>query len=186
VYVKDNDFFTLHVKDLRSGCLHHKPKIDRVASRAWAKDGCSLLYTVTNSSKRPFQVFCRSLESNELDTLLMEDVDDACYVNIRNTKDYEFITINCSSNTSSQVYFLNATSLGAGMHKVWDYKSKVDCILEHHQGYLYMFTDAPRDGKPIDGHYLLRCPIVACDSGVWENVFIDDPDMKIEDAVFFG
>jgi hypothetical protein len=54
------------------------------------------------------------------------------------------------------------------MHKVWDYESEVDCILEHHQGYLYMFTDAPRDGKPSDGHYLLRCPVVACDSGDWE------------------
>jgi protease II len=55
VYVKEKDFFTLCVKDLRSSCLHHKPKVDRVASLAWAKDGCSLLYTVTNSSKRPFR-----------------------------------------------------------------------------------------------------------------------------------
>lgn len=184
VYLKEKDFFTLFIKDLRSNRLHHKPTVDRVASLAWAKDGYSLLYTVTNSSKRPYRVFCRRLESSEPDTLVMEDVDDTCYIHVRNTKDYEFITINCSSNTSSQVHFLDAANLGAGMHKVWDCESEVDCILEHHQGYLYMFTNAPRVGKLSDGHYLLRCPVVACDSGDWENVFIDDSDMWIEDAVF--
>eukprot|EP01018_Ginkgo_biloba_P003873 Gb_38885 [translate_table: standard] len=152
---------------------------------AWAKDGHALVYVVTDSSKRPFRVFCSVLGSSESDVMLMEELDETCYINIRNTKDYQFITVNSSSSTSSEVCLINAEDIGAGMHKVWECEPDVDCVLEHHQGYLYMFTDAPRDRKLVDGHYLLRRPVAAFNSSDWENVFLDEPNLAIEDVDFF-
>lgn len=53
IYVMDKGFFTLCVKDLNAGSLHHKPRVDRVDTLAWSKDGLVLFYTVLNNSNRP-------------------------------------------------------------------------------------------------------------------------------------
>lgn len=44
------------------------------------------------------------------------------------------------------------------MTLVWESEGIVHCIVEHHQGYLYLFTDAAKDGQVVDSHYILRSP----------------------------
>ncbi|XP_028550624.1 uncharacterized protein LOC110111189 [Dendrobium catenatum] len=56
MYDKEKDSFTLSVRDLASGTLLDKPRADRVANLSWAMDGKALLYTVTNSEKRPHRM----------------------------------------------------------------------------------------------------------------------------------
>lgn len=41
------------------------------------------------------------------------------------------------------------------MKVVWECNTLAHCVIEHHQGYLYLFTDAPKGGKSVDYHYLL-------------------------------
>ena len=53
IYVMDKGFFTLCVKDLNAGSLQNKPRVDRVDTLAWSKDGHVLFYTVLNNSNRP-------------------------------------------------------------------------------------------------------------------------------------
>lgn len=45
------------------------------------------------------------------------------------------------------------------MTLVWECDALAHCIIEHHQGYLYLFTDAPKGGKSVDYHYLLCSPV---------------------------
>lgn len=71
------------------------------------------------------------------------------------------------------------------MTLVWECESNSHCIVEHHQGYLYLFTDACRNGQPVDHHYLLRSPVNSpCSPRNWENVFADDQKLVIEDVDF--
>lgn len=71
------------------------------------------------------------------------------------------------------------------MKLVWECDALAHCILEHHQGYLYLFTDAPKGGGSVDYHYLLCSPVDAPSSTrKWEEVFVDDPDLIIEDVDF--
>lgn len=56
MYNKDNDFYTLSVRDLNTGSLFSQPQADRVSNLAWAMDGQALLYTVTNTNKRPYRL----------------------------------------------------------------------------------------------------------------------------------
>ncbi|KAF8405120.1 hypothetical protein HHK36_010018 [Tetracentron sinense] len=185
MYDKDNDYFRLSVRDLTSGSLCSKPQADRVANLAWAKDGQALLYTVTDSNKRPYRIFCSMLGSSEEDVLLAEESDETVYVNIGHTKDFQFVTVNTFSNSFSKVYLINANDPLSGMTLAWECEVQAHCIVEHHQGYLYLFTDAAKEGQPVDSHYLLRCPVQASSgSRNWEGVFIDDPDFIIEDADF--
>ncbi|OVA10529.1 Peptidase S9 [Macleaya cordata] len=184
MYDKDNDFFRLSVRDLSSGSLCKKPEADRVANLAWGKDGKTLLYTVTDSNKRPYRIFCSMVGSNEDDVLLVEESDENIYLNIRHTKDFQFVSVNVFSNTFSKVYLINAADPLSGMKLVYECEPHAHCIVEHHRGYLYLFTDAAKEGQPVDFHYLLCCPVEVSESRNWETIFLDESDFVIEDVDF--
>lgn len=56
MYDKENDHFVLSVRNLATGLLCDMPQISNVANLAWAMDGQTLLYTITDSNKRPFRL----------------------------------------------------------------------------------------------------------------------------------
>lgn len=125
--------------------------------------------------------------SEQDDVLLLEEPSENGYVNIRHTKDFQFVTvhvfsttsskvilyqhyltfsfytaccqINLMSMTSSQIFLIDTAEPLSGMVPVWECEAQAHCILEHHQGYLYLFTDAAKDGQSVDHHYLLRSPV---------------------------
>ncbi|XP_065633941.1 uncharacterized protein LOC112038081 [Quercus suber] len=185
MYDKDNDYFRLSVRNLNSGSLCSKPQAERVSNLAWAKDGQALLYVVTDNNKRPYRIYCSMIGSTDEDVLLLEESDENVYVNIRHTKDFRFVTVNTFSTTSSKVFLINAADPLSGMTLVWECQGLAHCIVEHHQGYLYLFTDATKEGQPVDYHYLLRSPVDASSSPrIWESVFVDDKDLIVEDVDF--
>ncbi|XP_071915974.1 uncharacterized protein [Coffea arabica] len=185
MYDKDNDYFKLSVRDLNFGTLCSKPQADRVSNIAWAKNGQALLYVVTNHDKRPYRLYCSMVGSDEDDILLLEDPQENVYVNIRHTKDFQFVTVNTFSTTSSKIFLINAADPLSGMTLVWECETRVHCIVEHHQGFLYLFTDAAKEGQPVDNHYLLRSPVDPSPSlRKWENVFADDDELIVEDVDF--
>lgn len=71
------------------------------------------------------------------------------------------------------------------MTLVWECDALAHCIIEHHQGYLYLFTDSPKGSKSVDNHYLL-CSSVNDSSNPrkWEEVFVDDQNLIVEDVDF--
>lgn len=182
MYDKDNDYFKLSVRDLNFGSLCDKPKAERVSGLAWAKGGQALLYVVTDQNKRPYRLYCSMLGSNEDDILLLEEPTENVHINIRHTKDFQFITVNTSSTTSSKVSLINAADPLSGLKLVWECEPLAHCIVEHHCGYLYLFTDAARVGQPVDSHYLLRSPANISSPRKWESVYIEDQDLIIEDV----
>ncbi|XP_057981948.1 uncharacterized protein LOC131167182 [Malania oleifera] len=185
MYDKDNDYYKLSVRDLNSGALLSTPQVDRVSNLAWEKHGKALLYTVTDQNKRPYRIYCSMIGSNEHDVMLFEELDDNIHVKIRHTKDFQFVTVNTFSVASSKVFLINAADPLSGMTLVWECEAQAHCIVEHHQGFLYLFTDAAKEGQPVDCHYLLRCPFEASSNfRDWESVFIDDQDLVIEDVDF--
>ncbi|MBA0589251.1 uncharacterized protein LOC105802200 [Gossypium raimondii] len=185
MYDKDNDYFKLSVRNLNSGALCSKPHANRVSNLAWVKDGQALLYVVTDENKRPYRIYCSMIGSTDEDVLLLEEQDENVYVNIRHTKDFHFVTANTFSPTFSKVFLINAADPFSGMNLVWESEGIVHCVLEHHQGYLYLFTDAPKDGQIVDSHYLLRSPVDSSSNPrIWENVFIGDQNLVIEDGDF--
>lgn len=184
MYDKDNDFFKLCVRDLNFGSLCNKPQADWVSNVAWAKGGKALLYVVTDQNKKPYRLYCSLIGSKDEDVMLLEEPQENVHVNIKHTKDFQFVTVNVSSTTYSKVFLINATDPLSGLTLVWECEACAHCIIEHHQGYLYLFTNADRGGQPVDCHYLLRSPLHTSGPRKWENIFLDDKDMIIEDVDF--
>nr|GLL20565.1 uncharacterized protein LOC109186418 isoform X2 [Ipomoea trifida] len=184
MYDKDNDYFKLSVRDLNFGSLCTKPQVDRVSNIAWAKNGQALLYVVTDHQKRPCRLYCSMLNTDEEDVLLLEEPNASVNLNIRHTKDFLFVTVNVLATTYSKVFLIDASEPLSGLKLVWECEGQAHCIVEHHQGYLYLFTNAAKNGQSVDSHYLLRAPVnYPFDKKKWENVFVDDSEV-IEDVDF--
>lgn len=67
-----------------------------------------------------------------------------------------------------QVYLIKSSDPLSGMTLVWECEPHAHCIIEHHQGCLYLFTDAARGGVPVDSHYLLCRNAELSGSNNWE------------------
>ncbi|WVZ65173.1 hypothetical protein U9M48_014582 [Paspalum notatum var. saurae] len=184
MYDKDKDSFTLMVRDLVSGTLCDKPRADRVSNISWAMDGKALVYIVTNEERRPYRLFCSIIGSNKDDILMLEEHDENIFLNIRHTKDFQYITLNVFSDTHSKVYLIKASDPLSQMRLVWEGESQVHCIVEHHRGCLYLFTDAAREGFLVDSHYLMYTHVESSGPNSWKNVFVEEPGVILEDVDF--
>jgi protease II len=70
------------------------------------------------------------------------------------------------------------------MRLVWEGESQVHCIVEHHHGRLYLFTDASREGTPVDSHYLMLSDVESPGPKSWKDVFLEEPGVILEDVDF--
>ncbi|KAM0853900.1 hypothetical protein ACQ4PT_050762 [Festuca glaucescens] len=184
MYDKDKDSFTLLVRDLVTGTLCDKPRADRVSNISWAMDGKALVYVVTNEDRRPYRLFCSIIGSNKDDILILEEPGENIYLNIRHTKDFRFITLNVFSDTHSKVYLIKGSDPLSRMTLVWEGESQVHCIVEHHHGRLYLFTDASREGVRVNSHYLMQSDVESPGPKSWKNVFLEEPGIILEDVDF--
>jgi hypothetical protein len=66
------------------------------------------------------------------------------------------------------VYLINASDPLSQMTLVWEGESQVHCIVEHHRGHLYLFTDAARDGVPVDSHYVMQSVVESSGPNSWK------------------
>ncbi|CAI9297960.1 unnamed protein product [Lactuca saligna] len=148
MYDKDNDFFKLCVRDLNSGSLCSKPQADWVCNVAWAKGGQALLYVVTDKKKKPYRIYCSMLGSKDEDVILLEEPEE-----------------------NVQVFLINATDPLSALTLVWECEACAHCIIEHHQGYLYLFTNANKEEQSVNYHYTLRSPLHSSSLRKWEDVF---------------
>ncbi|KAM0827068.1 hypothetical protein ACQ4PT_068435 [Festuca glaucescens] len=70
------------------------------------------------------------------------------------------------------------------MTLVWEGESQVHCIVEHHHGRLYLFTDASREGVHVNSHYLMQSDVESPGPKSWKNVFLEEPGIILEDVDF--
>uniref|UniRef100_A0A0E0QSA0 Prolyl endopeptidase n=1 Tax=Oryza rufipogon TaxID=4529 RepID=A0A0E0QSA0_ORYRU len=82
------------------------------------------------------------------------------------------------------VYLINASDPLSRMRLVWEGESQVHCIVEHHHGRLYLFTDASREGTPVDSHYLMLSDVESPGPKSWKDVFLEEPGVILEDVDF--
>lgn len=50
-----SEWFKLQVKDINRGCILPNIQVEGVVSVAWAKDGSTLFYTLSDKHQRPYR-----------------------------------------------------------------------------------------------------------------------------------
>ncbi|XP_043717411.1 protease 2 isoform X2 [Telopea speciosissima] len=182
------EHFMLQIKDLRTGCILPKSRVDGVVSLAWAQD--FLFYTVSNETQRPYRVLCTRLGSGMMDpNLIFTESDSSCCVDIASTKDGKFITVNSNSRTSSEVYVIDATNPQNVLQRVRKRVPGVQYFLEHHYGFFYILTNASLGedtGLVGGGYHLARCSAEDIQSATWQDIIVPDQDVNFQDMDIFN
>ncbi|KAJ7943291.1 protease 2 [Quillaja saponaria] len=182
--------FMLQIKDLRSGYIDSKSRVDGVVSLAWAQDGNTLFYTLSDDNQRPYRVLCRKIGYDSVDDLLVFTESDSNFcLDITSTKDGKFITVNSNSRTSSEVYLIDAANPLGDLQRIRKRVSGVQYFLEHHYGLFYILTNAPLpENKNWSGedYYLVRCRVEDIESTNWQNIIFPSEDMSLQDMDIFN
>ncbi|XP_076953603.1 uncharacterized protein LOC143627727 [Bidens hawaiensis] len=193
VDITGEERFLLQVKYLKTGIIIPTLKVEGVVSLAWAQDSCTLFYTVCDQSQRPYRVQYTTLGSNPVsDIIVYAEKDSRFCVDITNTKDGKFITVNSNSRTSSEegtyVYVLDANNPNHGLQKVHNRVSGVQFFLEHHRGFFYILTNLySGDEKELldEIYYLARCRVEDVQSANWEKIIVPTKGTNIQDMDVF-
>lgn len=182
--------YILQVKDLQSGSVVPRFRVDGVFSLAWAQDGSTLFYTLIDENQRSYRVQYAKLGSDFVDDVPLYTETDASFnVDITSTKDGKFITVNSNSWSSSEVYVIDATNLKDGLQRFHKRVPGVRCFLEHHHGFFYILTNAPLcDGKKKlcnESLYLARCRVEDRLLANWQRIIVPSEDTSLQDMDIF-
>ncbi len=106
-----SEVYDLFIKDIARDSL----LMDRVpnvgTSIAWANDNATLFYDVVDETYRPYRVFRHLLGSDASgDELVFDEPDDHFFLDVVRTHDDKWILISLGSETSSEAWFLNAST----------------------------------------------------------------------------
>ncbi|XP_052198728.1 uncharacterized protein LOC127805924 isoform X1 [Diospyros lotus] len=188
--ITGSENFMLQIKDLRTGHILPKLRADAVVSLAWAQDGSTLFYTVSDENQRPYRVLSTKLGSDSMvaDPIFTENDSRFC-VDITSTKDGKFITVNSNSRTSSEVYAIDTINSQDGLQRLCKRVPGVQYFLEHHCGFFYILTNASLSkGKELcpGSYYLARCRVEDTKSGNWQNIILPSEDFSLRDMDIFN
>jgi len=159
------EWFTLYVKDLRSGKLL-PDRVDSVNySVEWAADNRTLFYGRDDAAHRPNRVYRHALGSTAADAMQFEDPDPLFNVELSKSKDRAYLFINAASFTSSDTRFLAAAQPAGQWQVVAPRAPDVLYTVEHHGADFLILTN-----DNAINFRLVRAPVSHPDRPDWSEV----------------
>jgi len=148
------EWYTLYVKDLRTGKLL-PDRVDSVNySVEWAADNHTLFYGRDDAAHRPNRVYRHGLGSTAADAMVFEEPDPLFNVELTKSKDRAYLFINAESFTSSDARFLSAAQPTGQWQVLAPRAPDVLYTVEHHgSDFLVLTNDGALNFK------LARAPV---------------------------
>ena len=150
-----DEVYTLYIKDLKTRKLLPE-KIENVGSDLiWANDNKTIFYTTLDSTQRPNRVFRHSLfNPPKTDQLVYSELDPAFYLDLSKTKDEQYILLESSTHTTTEIAFLAADHPFGRFKIIKPRRPEVEYYVAHHQNHFFILTN--EDAKNFK---LLQVPV---------------------------
>ena len=102
--------YKIKFKDLNTGQTYKNTLSNCSGDMAWSSDGRYLFYVLRDQETLlPFKLFRHEIGSSQSeDVLVYEEKDPTFYLSVGNSRSMQFIEINISSTTSSEVRLINS------------------------------------------------------------------------------
>jgi oligopeptidase B len=142
-YTTDNTGFrdyTLHVRDLTTG-KDGPERVERVRSVAWAADGKTLFYTVTNEAKRSYRLFRHVVGGGAADALVYEEKDERFNVGVSRTRSRKYLLLAVRSRTQAEWRIWPAGEPAAPLRVIAERKPDHEYDVDHRGDLLYIRTN---------------------------------------------
>ena len=104
--------YTLKFKDIESDLVYKNSIENTSGDMAWSADGKYLFYVLRDEETLlPYKLFRHEIgTSQEKDTLVYEEKDTTFYLSVGNTRSMDYVEINISSSTSSEVRLIKSNN----------------------------------------------------------------------------
>ena len=98
----------LYVQDLAtSETLDHDPDLVVYPSVRWGVDDKTLFYMKMDDAHRPFQLYRRTIGSDQPDELLFEESNELFWMGIHKSLDGKYLFLEAASKESSEIWYLD-------------------------------------------------------------------------------
>ncbi|HET6577553.1 MAG TPA: S9 family peptidase [Gemmatimonadales bacterium] len=174
-----SEWYTVRVKNLRTGRLL-PDAIDSVSyGLEWAGDNRTLFFTRDNAAHRPNRIFRRVL-GNPAEALVVSEPDSLYSLGLDKTKDRAYLLAQSSSFTAGEVRYLPASRPTGEWRVLLPRREGVEYSAEHHgNDFLVLTNDGALNFK------VLRVPATSPDSTRWTELVPADDSVLIEEMEVF-
>ncbi|PRQ02436.1 Protease 2 [Enhygromyxa salina] len=175
-------FYTIHVKDLRTGELLADEIPDVSGALEWANDDQTLLYTKQDpETLRDYQVFRHTLgDAPGDDTLIYEERDETFEVGLWKTKSRAYLVLDIYSTLSDEVRILDAAKPDAELRVFAPRERGLEYDIDHLGDQFYVRTNLD-----AENFRLMKTPVAKTDKQHWREVVGHRDDVLIESFELF-
>lgn len=137
-----SEWFTLFIKDLKTGELYNEQISNTGYSIAWASDNRNLFYTTLDNAKRPYKLYRHVLGNNPTeDILVYHEPDDLFWLDIVRSKSGKYLFMDVSSHTTTEVYYLDTSTPDGNFTIFYPRKQDVEYYVKHHENSFFILTN---------------------------------------------
>ena len=177
-----SEIYTIRVKDLRTGQDLPDEISDTYYSLEWAADSRTLFYDVLDRSHRPFRLKRHVLGTDpRKDDLVFDETDEAFFVNLYKTKSKRYLMLYLESNTTTEVWFLDAHRPAGEFRLVQARRPRVEYSVEHHGDDFYVLTN-----DEAVNFRLMRTAVATPQASHWVEVIPHSADVRLEGIEVFA
>ena len=176
-------FYTLHVKDLRTGELL-SDRVPRITCNfVWAADGRTLFYTKQDPvTLRHNRIYRHRLgDDPALDELVYEETDDTFWVSLETSMSGEYLFLLCEQTVSTEVRYLKA-SAPEGPWQIFTPRERGHEYHVDHVGDRFYV----RTNWGAENFRLMSAQAGSTRKERWEAVVPHDADVFLEDFALFS
>lgn len=167
--------YNLSILDMNTGENLIAP-IPQVAwSIAWASDNKTLFYTVFDNAHRAYQVKRHHVGTNPSDDVLVfQEEDESFGVGIERSHSGDYIFMETSSHSTSEVHFLPANQPTAEFQVIHPRQHWMEYYVEHH-GNRFLI----RCNEDAENFKVMETPVDKPSKGNWTTIIPHDEDVLV-------
>lgn len=176
-----NENFTLYVKSLITRELIEEPISGLSYALAWANDNQTLFYSTRDEAYRPYKLFLHKIGSTYLeDKMVYHEEDDRFFLSVQKSKNNQFVLINLTSKTTSEVLYLDANNPNKDYTIITPRVADVKYSVYPHDDVFYILTN-----QNAVGYKVMKATFHATEMNHWQEVIAGKPNITIENLEEF-
>jgi oligopeptidase B len=134
--------YSVYVKDLTTGELLGDVVGHACANIEWASNNRTFFYITMDETVRPYRLYRHTLGNDpQFDTLIYEEKDLAYYLNLSKSRNKKHILMNLESNTTNEMWHLDADTPDGQFKLFFPRKSQVKYYIEFQDQKFYVLTN---------------------------------------------
>jgi len=181
VDTQGSESYTLFVKNLETGSLIDDPIPNTYYGVQWTNDSQSILYNVLDEAKRPHKVYRHRLATAVWsDALVYHEEDEAYYLTVSKTKSRRFILVILSSNTTTEVRYLDADRPDGPLEVIHSRRRDMEYYVTHRGSEFFILTN---DGAK--NFRVMKAPASEPSRANWTEVLPHQKTVKVDEIEAF-